>query len=147
MARQELRRRVLALTALLMIALPAASAEARYGTRTLKVGSTGSDVKQLQNYLTKVGLRTTRDGQYGRGTASKVRAFERQKGLRADGRATPSDQRLLRSTAQAQSARSTTTSEGGTEPGDPGDDPEPGSTAPESNSTGKARLSSDGRTA
>jgi hypothetical protein len=130
-----------------MFALPAASAEARYAARTLKVGSTGSDVKQLQNYLTKVGLRTTRDGQYGRGTASKVRAFERQKGLRADGRATPSDQRVLRSTAQAQSARSTTTSEGGTEPGDPGDDPEPGSTPPESNSTGKARLSSDGRTA
>src|SRR3954470_9385138 len=118
MARQGLRRRVLALTALLMLVLPA-SAEARYASRTLKVGSTGSDVKQLQTYLTKVGLRTTRDGQYGRGTATNVRAFERKSGLRVDGRPTPSDQRLLRSTAQSQTARETT-SEGGTEPGDPG---------------------------
>src|SRR3954468_23640396 len=143
MARQGLRRRVLALTALLMIALPAASAEARYGTRTLKVGSTGSDVKQLQNYLTKVGLRTTRDGQYGRGTASKVRAFERQKGLRADGRATPSDQRLLRSAANSQAGRKTTPGGRGPEPADPGSSETP----PQSNSTGKARLSSDGHTA
>src|SRR3954462_8757468 len=114
MARQGLRRRTLALTALLVVALPAASAEARYAARTLKVGSTGSDVKQLQTYLTKVGLRTARDGQYGSGTASRMRAFERQKGLRVDGRATPSDQRVLRSTAQSQSARETTTGEGGT---------------------------------
>src|SRR3954453_10573815 len=140
MARQGLRRRVLALTALLMIALPAASAEARYGARTLKVGSTGSDVKQLQTYLTKIGLRTARDGQYGRGTASRVRAFEQQKGLRVDGRATPSDQRLLRSTAQSQTARETT-SEGGTEPGDSGDSGESDTPPPSGNSTGKARLS------
>src|SRR3954468_1277423 len=143
MARQGLRRRVLALTALLMIALPAASAEARYGTRTLKVGSTGSDVKQLQTYLTKVGLSTSRDGQYGRATASKVRSFERQKGLRADGRATPSDQRVIRSAAKSQNARETTTGEGGTEPGDPG----ASETPPQGNSTGKPRLSSDGHTA
>src|SRR3954454_5847035 len=150
MARHGLRRRVLALTALLMVVLPAASAEARYASRTLKVGSTGSDVKQLQGYLTKVGLRTSRDGQYGRATASKMRAFERQKGRRADGRATPSDQRLLRSAAKSHNARETTTGEGGTEPGDPGtepDDPGTSETPPQSNSTGKARLSSDGRTA
>src|SRR3954447_23271854 len=141
MARQGLRRRVLALAALLMLVLPA-SAEARYASRTLKVGSTGSDVKQLQTYLTKVGLSASRDGQYGRATASKVRSFERQKGLRADGRATPSDQRLLRSAAQSH-ARETTTGEGGTEPGDPGTesgDPGTSETPPQSNSTGKARL-------
>src|SRR3954454_21431031 len=149
MARQGLRRRVLALTALLMVALPAASAEARYAARTLKVGSTGSDVKQLQTYLTRIGLATARDGQYGRGTASKVRSFEREKGLRVDGRATPSDQRLLRSTAKSAAARETPddedgTEQGGTEPGgtDPGSTP-----PPRCNSTGKARLSSDGRTA
>ena len=150
MARQGLRRRVLALTALLMVALPAASAEARYGARTLKVGSTGSDVKQLQTYLTKVGLSTARDGQYGRGTASRVRTFERQKGLRADGRATPSDQRLLKRTATSRSASQTptnATSDDGSGGTDPEDGTEPGSTPPQSNSTGKARLSSDGRTA
>jgi peptidoglycan hydrolase-like protein with peptidoglycan-binding domain len=123
-----------------LVALPAASAEARYGARTLTVGSTGGDVRQLQTYLTQVGLRTTSDGQYGRGTASKVRAFERQRGLRVDGRATPSDQRLVRSAAQSKAARETGTDEGGTAPGST--EPEP-----ESNPTGKARLSSDGRTA
>jgi hypothetical protein len=137
-----------------MVALPAASAEARYASRTLKVGSTGSDVRQLQSYLTKVGLRTTADGQYGRGTASKVRTFERQTGLRADGRATPSDQRTLKRDA----ASHTTTSqapasapsgdEGGTAPGDDQPQPQPESDSPPpSNPTGRARMSSDGRTA
>src|SRR3954464_14209867 len=103
MARQGLRRRVLALTALLILVLPA-SAEAGYASRTLKVGSTGSDVRQLQGYLTKVGLRTSRDGQYGRATASNVRVFERREGLRADGRATPSDQRVLKRSAASQTS-------------------------------------------
>ena len=156
MARQGLRRRVLALTALLMFVLPAASAEARYASRTLRVGSTGSDVKQLQGYLTKVGLRTSRDGQYGRTTASHVRAFERQRGLRADGRATPSDQRVLKRTATSQStteAPASATGEGdagGTQPGDPPSSSDPSSDSsdpPPSDSTGKARLSSDGHTA
>ncbi len=151
MARQGLRRRVLALTALLMVALPAASAEARYATRTLHVGSTGGDVKQLQTYLTKVGLRTSRDGQYGRATAEKVRTFERQKGLRADGRATPSDQRVLKRTASSRSSSEAPTNAtggdaGGTEPGDGEPQPDSGSPPP-SNSTGKARMSSDGHTA
>src|SRR3954451_23424158 len=131
MARQGLRRRVFALAALLMLVLPA-SAEARYASRTLKVGSTGSDVKQLQTYLTKVGLNTSRDGQYGRATASKVRSFERQKGLRADGRATPSDQRVLQRSAtprtSAEAPASATGGDGGgTEPGDDQSQPESGS--------------------
>src|SRR3954451_7643659 len=132
MARQGLRRRVVALTALLMVALPVASAEARYASRTLKVGSTGSDVRQLQGYLTKVGLRTSRDGQYGRATASNVRAFERREGLRADGRATPSDQRVLKRSAtprtSAEAPASATGGDGGgTEPGDDQSQPESGS--------------------
>src|SRR3954466_3315832 len=102
MARQGLRRRVLALTALLMPAL-SPSAEARYAARTLKIGSTGSDVKQLQTYLTRAGIRTTADGQYGRGTAGSVKSFEREQGLKVDGRATPSDQRLVKKTAQSAS--------------------------------------------
>jgi peptidoglycan hydrolase-like protein with peptidoglycan-binding domain len=151
MARQGLGRRAVALTALLMVALPAASAEARYATRTLKVGSTGSDVRQLQKYLTKVGLRTSADGQYGRATASKVRTFERQKHLRADGRATPADQRTLKRTAASQTtsaAPTSTTTDGGSGGADPesGSQPDSGSPPP-SNSTGKARMSNDGRTA
>jgi peptidoglycan hydrolase-like protein with peptidoglycan-binding domain len=142
MARFGLRRRTLALTALLVVALPAASAEARYAARTLKVGSTGSDVKQLQTYLTKVGLRTTRDGQYGRATASNVRAFEREEGLRADGRATPADQRVLKRTATSGAGGA-----GGADPESGSQSDSSSSSPPPSNSTGKARLSSDGRTA
>jgi hypothetical protein len=129
-----------------MFAIPATSADARYAARTLSVGSTGSDVRQLQGYLTKVGLPTTRDGQYGRGTAQNMRTFERRKGLRADGRATPSDQRLLKRTASAgagngQPGNAASDGSGGTDPGSSSSNPPP------SNSTGKARLSSDGRTA
>jgi peptidoglycan hydrolase-like protein with peptidoglycan-binding domain len=138
-----------------MFAIPAGSAEARYGARTLKVGTTGSDVKQLQTYLTRVGLRTTRDGQYGRATASNVKSFERRKGLHVDGRATPSDQRLLKRTAssaattEAPSDATSTGDSGGTDPeANPGSgSPDPGSGSDEPNPTGKARLSSDGRTA
>jgi peptidoglycan hydrolase-like protein with peptidoglycan-binding domain len=152
MSRQGLRRRVLALTALFIFAIPVASAEARYASRTLTVGSTGSDVRQLQTYLTKVGLRTTRDGQYGRATANNVRSFERQKGLRADGRATPADQRILKRTATSgttsQAPNNATDSSGGTATRGGSD---PSSTQPSGNSggnsTGKARLSSDGHTA
>jgi peptidoglycan hydrolase-like protein with peptidoglycan-binding domain len=144
----------IALTTLLMFAIPA-SAEARYAARTLTVGSTGSDVKQLQKYLTRVGLRTGADGQYGRGTAKNVKAFEREKGRRADGRATPADQRLLKQTArsaatQAPSSSTSTEAGGGTggssyEPGS--DDGSGSSDTPPSNPTGKATISADGRTA
>jgi hypothetical protein len=134
-----------------MVALPAASAEARYASRTLKVGSSGSDVQLLQKYLTKIGLRTSADGQYGRGTASKVRTVERPKGLRADGRATPSDQRALKRTAASQTTSGTSssaTSDDGSGGTDPQSGSQPGSGLPPStNPTGRARMSKDGRTA
>jgi peptidoglycan hydrolase-like protein with peptidoglycan-binding domain len=155
MARYGLRssmRLGIALAVLLMFAIPA-SAEARYAARTLTVGSTGSDVKQLQKYLTRIGLRTSADGQYGRGTAKNVKAFERAKGRRADGRATPADQRLLKQTAQSASSQapsdSNATSTGGS-PYDGSANTQPSDTPPSSgsgNSTGKATISSDGRTA
>jgi hypothetical protein len=133
--------------ALFIFAIPA-TAEARYAARTLTVGSHGSDVKQLQTYLTKAGITTTADGQYGRGTARSVKAFEREKGRRADGRATPSDQRLIKRTAQQ--AAAPTPTNGTTEAGDGtgGSGYQPGSgTQPTNGGTGKATISADGRTA
>ena len=151
MARQGLRRSVTALAALLVfIAIPTATAEARYAARTLKVGSTGSDVKQLQKYLTGAGIRTPADGQYGRGTAASVKSFEREQHLKVDGRATPSDQRLVKKTAES-AAR--TDANASTEPGDEPPSSEPpsddgtGGSSMGTNSTGRARISSDGRTA
>jgi peptidoglycan hydrolase-like protein with peptidoglycan-binding domain len=145
MSRQGLRssaRTCAALAALLAFLLVPASAEARYAARTLKVGSHGSDVKRLQKYLTKVGLTTTADGEYGRGTARQVKSFERRSGVRVDGRATPSDQRMIQKAARAGAAQSS--DDGTTYSDDTGGATYDGDTG---NATGKARLSADGRTA
>src|SRR4051812_3796656 len=155
MARQGQRRTKrlsVALAATCMLAIPA-TAEARYAARTLAVGSHGSDVKQLQSYLTRIGFQTSADGEFGRGTARSVKAFEVDKGRRADGRATPYEQRLIKRTAK-QSASPDDTN-GTSQAPDDGDgsggtgydetaDQQP---APSSGTTGKARISSDGRTA
>jgi cell wall-associated NlpC family hydrolase len=126
------------LLAALIIVLVPASAEARYGARTLKVGSTGSDVKQLQRYLTRVGFAATADGHYGRGTARSFKGFEREQGRKANGKATPSEQRLLKRVAKGATAPTEQTGDstgGSTYDGDQG------------NPTGKATISADGRTA
>src|SRR4051794_38342308 len=155
MARQGLpgaRRLCIAATALFIFAIPA-TADARYAQRTLKVGTHGSDVKQLQTYLTRAGIRTGADGQFGRGTAASVKSFERAHSLRVDGRATPSDQRLIKRTAkQAAAAPTGSTESSGDDTGGSGydgsDGAEPTSgTSGSSTPTGKARISSDGRTA
>src|SRR4051794_6627371 len=151
MARQGLpgaRRLCIAATALFIFAIPA-TADARYAQRTLSVGSHGSDVKQLQIYLTRAGIRTTADGQYGRGTAASVKSFERSHALRADGRATPSDQRVIKRDA-SQAARSEPTSDSdqpGESTGGSSSDGSDGAEPTQGTSTGKATISSDGRTA
>jgi Putative peptidoglycan binding domain len=156
MARQGLhgaKRLCTAATALFIFAIPA-TADARYAQRTLKVGSHGSDVKQLQTYLTKAGIRTGADGQYGRGTAASVKSFERAHALRADGRATPSDQRAIKrdATQAARSAPASGNEQTGSSTGGSGYDGSSEGTEPTSGSstgspTGKATISSDGRTA
>jgi Putative peptidoglycan binding domain len=56
----------------------------------------GTDVRVLQDFLTKVGVRTTVDGQYGPGTASRVRRWERKSSLPVNGRITRADAATLR---------------------------------------------------
>jgi hypothetical protein len=56
----------------------------------------GTDVRVLQDFLTKVGVRTTVDGQYGPGTARRVRTWERKSSLQVDGRVTRNDAAILR---------------------------------------------------
>jgi cell wall-associated NlpC family hydrolase len=154
MARRELKslaRMCVALSALLVFLVSASTAEARYGARTLKVGAHGSDVKQLQTYLTRVGLPTTRDGSYGRGTVRNVKAFEREHGRTADGKATPAEQRMLKraaksraTTAPAAGDNNSTAADGTTESDTTGGAAYDGDAG---NATGKAKLSADGRTA
>src|ERR1041385_5851403 len=92
----------------------------------LKQGSSGPDVKDLQQKLNDLGFDPNGvDGNFGPGTRAAVIAFQRSKGLQADGLAGPA-------TLAALQASTTGRSTGGTAPGDdpgsavatvPGDDP------------------------
>ena len=132
MARREPKRVRLALAALAASAflLAPASADARFGDRTLKKGSHGTDVKTLQRYLGRIGYRVTADGQYGSATVRKVKRFERDKHRVVNGRVEPSDARVIaRLATRSQSAQEST---GGS-----------GYTAPPPNASGKATLQPD----
>jgi peptidoglycan hydrolase-like protein with peptidoglycan-binding domain len=75
------------------------------GDRTLRQGMRGRDVKVLQDYLTRVGYRTTIDGDFGPGTSKNVRAFERAVRMKADGVVTLAVSNALRlAVAKAQKA-------------------------------------------
>jgi cell wall-associated NlpC family hydrolase len=77
--------------------IPAAdAAAASYGSRTLREGSNGSDVKRLQRYLDRVGYETSADGIFGPATARSVRSFEADEDRRANGAATRFEQHLVR---------------------------------------------------
>jgi cell wall-associated NlpC family hydrolase len=79
--------------------MPAASAEARtapFGERGLRQGMRGHDVRVLQDFLTRVGVTTPVDGQYGPYTARRVRTWERHSDRRVNGRMTRPDARVLR---------------------------------------------------
>jgi peptidoglycan hydrolase-like protein with peptidoglycan-binding domain len=79
--------------------LPAASADARskpFGERSLRPGMRGHDVRVLQDFLTRVGVRTPVDGEYGPFTKRRVKTWERNSQRRVNGRMTRPDARLLR---------------------------------------------------
>ena len=97
-----MRRMLLALavTALSLIATTTAVA-AGYATRTLKQGSSGSDVRALQRYLDEAGYDTTPDGQFGPATRRSVLAFESAEQTRVNGRASRGEQRMVKARASA----------------------------------------------
>jgi cell wall-associated NlpC family hydrolase len=61
----------------------------------------GHDVRVLQDFLGRVGLDTTVDGQYGPATARRVKSWERRSDRRVNGRMSRSDQRKLRKQVDA----------------------------------------------
>jgi peptidoglycan hydrolase-like protein with peptidoglycan-binding domain len=61
----------------------------------------GSDVRVLQDFLTRVGVKTTIDGQYGPRTASRVRAWQRKFSLAVTGRVSRQDAATLRGQVNA----------------------------------------------
>jgi cell wall-associated NlpC family hydrolase len=78
------------------VALPAQASAAPYGTRTLKMGAHGGDVKKLQRYLGTAGHRVATDGQFGPRTHRALTATEAELELNADGVATKREQRSIK---------------------------------------------------
>jgi peptidoglycan hydrolase-like protein with peptidoglycan-binding domain len=76
--------------------VPAAAAQRQFGDRTLREGMRGRDIRVMQDFLTKVGLQTAVDGQYGPSTKRRVRTWERKSERRVDGRMARNDAGVLR---------------------------------------------------
>jgi cell wall-associated NlpC family hydrolase len=80
--------------------IPAAEGAAMsYGSRTLREGTSGSDVKRLQRYLDLAGYDTAADGIFGPATARSVRSFETTEERQPNGAATRYEQHLVRARA------------------------------------------------
>jgi hypothetical protein len=77
----------------------------RFGARALDRGDHGRDVRVLQRWLTRVGVRTRVDGQFGRRTARSVRRYERRFAMNVDGRVSRVQARGLRARAVAATAQ------------------------------------------
>jgi peptidoglycan hydrolase-like protein with peptidoglycan-binding domain len=72
----------------------------RLGDRTLKQGDSGSDVRALQKLLTRAGLKTGADGEFGSGTTENVKAFEASQRRPVDGVVTHTDAIVLADVAK-----------------------------------------------
>ena len=95
---------VVALACSASLAAPPADADARFvrfGDRPLETGDHGRDVRVLQRWLTRVGVDTRVDGEFGRRTARSVRRYERRFDMRVDGRLSRVQARGLRRRAIA----------------------------------------------
>ena len=89
-----------ALVCLLLLVAPIDSAQAAaYGSRTLREGMSGSDVRALQSYLTRAGYATSADGQFGPRTERSVKRFEGAEDLAVNGVVSLSDARAIRTAA------------------------------------------------
>jgi peptidoglycan hydrolase-like protein with peptidoglycan-binding domain len=87
--------------AALSLTLTAEAFSARYASRTLRMGASGSDVRALQEYLDDAGYETLADGEFGPATRRSMMSFESAEGTRADGAASRAEQRLVEERAAA----------------------------------------------
>ena len=87
--------------AVLSLIVTAEASAAGYATRTLRVGSSGSDVRAFQRYLDRAGFDTSADGAFGPATKRSVMAFEQAESHRVNGVASRGEQRLARAKASA----------------------------------------------
>ena len=65
-------------------------------TRTLKKGCQGSDVKWLQEAMTRIGYQLMVDGDFGPLTEKKVKAFQLAAGLTVDGKVGPATRKAIK---------------------------------------------------
>jgi len=121
---------VVAVCARISIAETAQAAARSFGSRPLAQAMRGPDVRVLQQLLTRWGLPTESDGQFGRHTKLRVRSWERNSARRIDGRVSRPDAAALR---------------GAVERGErlPGTEPEPDVTT-QAAPTEKATIGPDG---
>jgi peptidoglycan hydrolase-like protein with peptidoglycan-binding domain len=68
-----------------LLAIPGAQAQAAFGDRVLREGSTGRHVRVLQRWLSLTGFDTRIDGKFGPHTQRTLRRFERAHAMRVDG--------------------------------------------------------------
>jgi peptidoglycan hydrolase-like protein with peptidoglycan-binding domain len=87
--------------AALSLTITAEAIGAGYATRTLKTGSSGSDVRALQRYLDEAGYDTSADGQFGPATRRSVKSFEAAEQRTVNGAASPGEQRMVKARASA----------------------------------------------
>jgi peptidoglycan hydrolase-like protein with peptidoglycan-binding domain len=123
----RVRLGALALIATGATAFPASASAADYGSRTMREGMNGKDVKQLQRYLSAAGYSTTADGAFGPLTAKSVRRFERADGRPVNGVVPRKDANAIEKAAGAAEPQQTDRVE---------------DTAP--TETSRARITSDG---
>jgi peptidoglycan hydrolase-like protein with peptidoglycan-binding domain len=126
--RSACTRAVALAAACTMLSLPTA-AQARFGDATLRVGSSGHEVRVLQSWLGHLGFRTSVDGQFGRGTQSTLRRFEGHNRLSVNGVLSRWDARRMRAMMEKKFGGTSRRGGAGIVPGS------------------RARLSADGRTA
>ena len=78
------------------LAVPSDASAVPFGARALHLHSRGHDVRVLQSSLTRLGVPTAVDGQFGRGTQRSVRRYERREAQRIDGRVSRRQARGIR---------------------------------------------------
>jgi peptidoglycan hydrolase-like protein with peptidoglycan-binding domain len=67
-----------------------------FGTRTLQPGTSGKDVRYLQRALSRLGVATSVDGAFGKGTMRSVKTLERQRGWPVNGVVSKKDARKIK---------------------------------------------------
>jgi murein DD-endopeptidase MepM/ murein hydrolase activator NlpD len=67
-----------------------------FGTRTLKPGTRGKDVRYLQRALSRLGVATSVDGAFGKGTYKSVKVLEGEHGWPVDGVVSKKDAKRIK---------------------------------------------------